>query len=364
MATIVFAGGGTAGHIEPALAVARCWKITHPNDRIVFIGTKSGLENSLVPLAGFELVHIPRVVISRKPSASWFKIPTELFASVRASRLILSSTDLLIGFGGYVSGPAYIAARYIGIPTVIHEANVKAGWANRLGALLTPYLAAAHHVESREFTDALITGLPLRSDVAQAYIDSSANFSDARKAAKRRLGFQESAPLIFVMGGSQGSVAINAALKGSVDGFLSKGFSVLHSVGKANTLPPSHGAYRAVPYVEAMADAYLASDLVIARSGAVTCSEFRTLGRYGLFVPLPIGNGEQFMNARSLVSDGKAQIIEQSRFDSNYLLHHIDDLLSQSQASPVDGSGVELDAAAKIVALGEHAMGEHAMGQK
>ena len=117
MATIVFAGGGTAGHIEPALAVARCWKITHPDDRIVFLGTKSGLENSLVPLAGFELVHIPRVVISRKPSASWFKIPTELLASVRASRLILSSADLLIGFGGYVSGPAYIAARYIRIPT-------------------------------------------------------------------------------------------------------------------------------------------------------------------------------------------------------------------------------------------------------
>ena len=357
MATVVLAGGGTAGHIEPALAVAREWKASHPSDRIVFIGTKSGLENALVPQAGFELVHIPKVAISRRASTSWLQIPIMLMAAVRASQSILSEADLLIGFGGYVSGPAYIAARFSRVPLVIHEANVKPGWANRLGALLTPYLAVAHHVESREFTNALITGLPLRSDVAQAYHDSNANFSDSRKAAKKRLGFEENSPLIFIMGGSQGSIAINAAVSGSVDAFLAKGFSILHSVGKANELPHSHGAYRSVPYLEAMGDAYLASGLIIARSGAVTCSEFRTLGRYALFVPLPIGNGEQFINARSLVSDGRAAILEQSQLSSKYLIENIDALLTKSQNAPLNGSGVELDAAAKIVALGEHAMG-------
>jgi len=356
VATIVLAGGGTAGHIEPALAVAREWKISHPSDRIVFIGTKSGLENSLVPQAGFELVHIPKVAISRRVSSSWLQIPFTLITSVRTSRTILSKADLLVGFGGYVSGPAYIEARLAGVPIVIHEANVKPGWANRLGALLTPYLAVAHHVESREFTDALITGLPLRTDVAQAYRDSAADFIEARRAAKKRLGFQENSPLIFVMGGSQGAIAINAAVSGAVDAFLAKGFSILHSVGKANQLPHSQGAYRPVSYVETMSDAYLASDVIIARSGAVTCSEFRTLGRYALFVPLPIGNGEQFMNARSLVTDGRATILDQYLLSSQYLIENIDGLLAKSQTAPINGSDVELDAAAKIVALGEHAM--------
>jgi len=356
MATVVLAGGGTAGHIEPALAVARAWKTSHPGDRIVFIGTKSGLENTLVPQAGFELAHIPKVAISRKVSVSWLQIPFMLLTAIRTSQSILSEADLLIGFGGYVSGPAYIAARLGRVPLVIHEANVKPGWANRLGALLTPYLAVANHVESRDFTDALITGLPLRSDVAQAYRDSTPNFSDARNAAKKRLGFPENSPLIFIMGGSQGSIAINAVASESVSAFLAKGFSILHSVGKANELPLSQGAYRAVPYVETMSDAYLASDLIIARSGAVTCSEFRTLGRYALFVPLPVGNGEQFLNARSLVSEGRAVVLEQSQLSSQYLIENIDALLAESQSAPMNGSGVELDAATKIVALSEHAM--------
>lgn len=358
MAAIVLAGGGTAGHIEPALAVARAWKTAHPDDHIVCIGTKYGLENNLVPAAGFALAHIPKVSISRRPSISWLRIPTDLIAAVRASQLIVKDAELLIGFGGYVSAPAYIAARIAGVPIVVHEANVKAGWANRVGALLTPYVAVANHVQSREFSDALITGLPLRTDVAQAYVDSSSNFPAARQAAKRRLGFPDDAPLIFVMGGSQGSIAINAAIAGAVDPFLAKGFSILHSVGRANTLPNSYSAYRSVSYVDAMADAYLASDLIIARSGAVTCSEFRALGRYALFVPLPLGNGEQYLNAGSLVRDGRAQVLEQSRLNAQYLIENIDELLSQSNHSPLEGSGIELDAASKIVALGEFAIGE------
>ena len=100
MATIVFAGGGTAGHIEPALAVAREWSVSHPDDEILFLGTKNGLENTLVPANGFRLLLIPKVAISRKPSATWLKIPFDLFSSIKASYSILQSADLLIGFGG------------------------------------------------------------------------------------------------------------------------------------------------------------------------------------------------------------------------------------------------------------------------
>jgi UDP-N-acetylglucosamine--N-acetylmuramyl-(pentapeptide) pyrophosphoryl-undecaprenol N-acetylglucosamine transferase len=356
MATVVLAGGGTAGHVEPALAVARQWQATHPDDRLIFLGTSSGLENTLVPAAQFELHLIPRVRISRKPSASWLNIPFDLLSSVRESKKVIADADVVIGFGGYVSAPAYIAAQISGVPIVIHEANAKPGWANRLGAAFSEHLAVAHPVDSGKFENALLAGLPLRSDVAQGFNNSQADWAAARGAAKLRLGFPADAPVIFVMGGSQGSVAINKVIESSVEMFTQKGLSVLHSVGKLNALPKADGGYKPVAYVDAMADAYLAADLIIGRSGAVTCSEFRALGRYALFVPLPIGNGEQFVNAASLVADGRAQVVNQKEFTADYLKSHITGLLANSAAAPIAGNGADLHAAEKIVALTEFAM--------
>ena len=134
MATVVLAGGGTAGHIEPALAVARQWAMKHPDDKLIFLGTSTGLETTLVPAANFPLHLIPRVRISRQPSLSWLKIPADLLASVKACTAVINSADVVVGFGGYVSAPAYIAAKLSRVPIVIHEANAKPGWANRLGA--------------------------------------------------------------------------------------------------------------------------------------------------------------------------------------------------------------------------------------
>ena len=356
MATVVLAGGGTAGHVEPALAVARQWKVAHPTDRLIFLGTTTGLENSLVPAAQFELHLIPRVRISRRPSLSWLRIPFDLISSVMKSNTVIKSADVVIGFGGYVSAPAYIAARLSRVPIVIHEANAKPGWANRLGGSFSQHLAVAHPVDSGKFQEALLAGLPLRSDVAAAFKDSTADWAKARRAAKGRLGFAESTPLIFVMGGSQGSVAINAVIASMVETFNEQGLSVLHSVGKLNSLPPSIGGYKAVGYVDEMADAYLAADLIIGRSGAVTCSEFRALGRYALFVPLPIGNGEQFFNAASLVADSRAEVITQKEFTADFLKDHIAGLLAKSAAAPIQGDDTDLDSAKKIVALAEFAM--------
>ena len=356
MASIVLAGGGTAGHIEPALAVARVWKSQNPHDQITFLGTAKGLENTLIPAAGFNVSNIPKVRISRTPSLSWVRIPFELVASVKACRTILKGSDLLIGFGGYVSAPAYIAARTLGLPTIIHEANAKPGWANRLGALFTPYLAVAHGVNTGAFSAALITGLPLRSDVADGLKGAEGDWKSARAQAKNRLGFDSSKPLVFVMGGSQGSVAINKVIEQSVPMFSKKDIAIMHSVGRANTLPTATDLYRPVAYVDQMADAYLAADLIIARSGAVTCAEFRALGRYALFVPLPIGNGEQFHNAQGLVADGRAEIIEQKQFTRSYLETHIDALLKSSSSAPLEGSTLDADAALKIAALGKHAL--------
>lgn len=356
MATVVFAGGGTAGHIQPALAVAREWKKLHPLDICLFVGTAKGLETSLVPEAGFDLRIIPKVIISRRASFLWLKIPFDLFSSIISCRKILTGSDLLIGFGGYVSAPAYLAARTLRIPIVIHEANAKPGWANKVGAIFTPHLAVAHPVERGRFSNALLAGLPLRSDVAAAYEYASKDWTLARSQAKTRLGFKPTVPLIFVMGGSQGSVAINAVIENCLDQFQKHGYSVLHSVGGLNQLPASSHEYQAVSYIDQMADAYLAADLVISRSGAVTCSEFRALGRYALFVPLPIGNGEQMVNATSLVVAGRARVIDQKQFTATYIKENIVQLMFESSQSSVSGSGEDLMAAEKIVALAEFAL--------
>lgn len=356
MASVVLAGGGTAGHIEPALAVARQWMSQHPKDSCIFLGTRSGLETTLVPAAGFPLALIPKVSISRKPSLSWLKIPIDLTQAVVASYKVIKSADVLIGFGGYVSAPAYLAAKFAGVPTVIHEANAQPGWANRLGARFTKYLAVANPVEDGAFAAALLTGLPLRSDVATAFAEADGDWENARTLAKERMGFDSNKPLIFIMGGSQGSVAINTVVSQSLDLFNSLSVNVLHSVGQSNTLPAAHNHYAPTAYVHNMADAYLAADLVISRSGAVTCSEFRTLGRYALFVPLPIGNGEQMLNASSLVSSGRAVVIDQRDFTPEFLKASLADLLEQSSSAPIQGDGQDLEAAQKIAALAQFAM--------
>lgn len=356
MATVVLAGGGTAGHIEPALAVARQWASTHPNDQLIFLGTSSGLETTLVPAANFPLHLIPRVRISRKPSTSWLKVPRDLLASVRSCTKVIKDANAVVGFGGYVSAPAYIAAKLSGVPIVIHEANAKPGWANRLGALFTEHLAVAHPVSDGKFSSALLAGLPLRSDVAHGFVIAEKDWAKARTDAKKRLGFSDKAPLVIIMGGSQGSVAINSVIEASIEFFNEKGIQVLHSVGKLNALPESVGGYKAVSYIDAMADAYLAADLIIGRSGAVTCSEFRALGRFALFVPLPIGNGEQFVNAASLVADGRAEILKQMDFTPQYLMNNLDHLLQRSNQAPLHGDGADLHAAEKITALTEFAI--------
>ena len=353
---IVLAGGGTAGHIEPALALARTWRAKHSKDEIVFLGTKSGLENQLVPAAGFKLSHIPKVIIPRKASLSLFVAPTTMTQAFLESRAALRGADLLVGFGGYVSGPAYLAARSLNIPIVIHEANAKPGLANRLGSLFTNYLAVAQPVTTGKLSRALITGLPLRADVAQALQVSSKDWVSARSRAKAALGFNQSAPVIVIFFGSQGSVALNKVIADALPTFKVSGAQLLHAVGKANQLPNTDLNYKPVPYIEDMATAYLAADLIIARSGAVTCSEVNALGKYALFIPLPIGNGEQKVNARLVTEQSRGELLDQGAFTPEWIANHLDRLLKNSDMASPAGNGSDLLATEKLAALMEEAL--------
>lgn len=353
---LVFAGGGTAGHVEPALAVARAWREVHPDDSLLFLGTPAGIENTLVPGAGFELRNIPRVVMPRALGSDLFKLPFQLLGAVREARKVIKDADLLIGFGGYLSAPAYIAARIGNVPIVIHEANAKVGWANRLGASFTNCLAIAHPINSGAFSRATVTGLPLRLDVKLAVRHSSPDWKGARERAKSQLGWDLERPLILILGGSQGSSFINSQIAAALPSLLGKGIQVFHSIGPKNEIPESSTNYKAVAYISEMALAYLASDLIIGRSGAVTCAEVGALGRSALFVPLPIGNGEQARNADFLVRENRAVLIGQEDFSSEWLLEHVDELLLRSAKSTVSGLSYDLDAEKKIVTLMERAM--------
>jgi UDP-N-acetylglucosamine--N-acetylmuramyl-(pentapeptide) pyrophosphoryl-undecaprenol N-acetylglucosamine transferase len=353
---IVFAGGGTAGHIEPALAVARLWRKNHPDDELQFIGTTSGLENQLVPAAGFTLGHIAKVVIPRKLSTKLLKVPLTLSSSFFAARKLLKGADLLIGFGGYVSAPAYLAAKSLGVSFVVHEANAKPGFANRLGSRLSPYCAVAQPVQDGALQSALVTGIPLRQDVANALAKSADNWTSARAQAKRDLGFLATDPLVFAFFGSQGSVALNKVIAKSLPSLLANGTQLLHAVGKLNTLPAMQERYKSTSYIEDMATAYLAADLIISRSGAISCSEVNALGKYALFIPLPIGNGEQSFNANSLVAQGRAEVLQQNKFTSAWLSSNINRLLSLSGSAADTGSDSDVLATEKIVNYMQHAL--------
>ena len=356
MTKIIFAGGGTAGHIEPALAVARQWVKTHPDSELIFLGTSSGLETRLVPEAGFSLALITKVKISRKISPTLLLIPFSLIRSIAQVQRILKGADLLVGFGGYVSGPAYLAARIRRVPIVVHEANARPGIANRLGSLFTDHNAVAYPVSSGKLSHALLAGLPLRADVDAAFHSAESDWAKARKDAKSRIGFSSSKPLIFIFGGSQGSVAINSVIEGARPQLGAEGLQILHSVGAKNHLPDSDSDYKAVSYISDMASAYLAADVIISRSGAVSCSEINTLGRYALFIPLPVGNGEQELNANTLIAESRAEIVEQKNFTSEWLVANISRLLAESLKAPVAGSRKDIDASSKMVALMEFAI--------
>jgi UDP-N-acetylglucosamine--N-acetylmuramyl-(pentapeptide) pyrophosphoryl-undecaprenol N-acetylglucosamine transferase len=355
---IVFAGGGTAGHIQPALAVARLWRQAHPLDQIVFLGTSSGLETKLVPDAGFNLQLITRVRVPRSLSLGLLKVPSSLRRAMSESKKILKDADLVIGFGGYVCAPAYLAAGSLNVPIVIHEANAKAGWANRLGARYTDALAVGMPVVSGAFAKALITGLPLRDDIASLLAtnqNATENiWSEIRDKAKRDLGIDETQKVVLVFGGSQGSKAINTVIENFRKLIHNPHITVIHSVGASNSLPGSDDKYMAFPYIENMASAYLASDLVIARSGAITCSEVRALGKYVLFIPLPIGNGEQSVNADQLVAMGRARVLDQKLFTPTWLVDNMDFMLAMSEELSDLPDFTDLEAAAKILALAEH----------
>jgi UDP-N-acetylglucosamine--N-acetylmuramyl-(pentapeptide) pyrophosphoryl-undecaprenol N-acetylglucosamine transferase len=318
---IVLAGGGTAGHIEPALNLADELRLRDPNIKITALGTVRGLEVDLVPARGYALELIPAVPLPRKLNGDLVTLPTRLRSAIKQTKDILArlEADVLVGFGGYVSIPAYLAARGE-VPIVVHEANARAGLANRVGARFADAVA---ETVAGSLPRAQLIGIPLRKSI------ETFNRASLRKEARKTFGVDADATCILVFGGSQGAQKLNDVIGECIqDGSLSK-FTVIHSVGIKNDFPAeSSNIYRPANFIDRMDLAYAASDFVIARSGAMTVAEVTAVGLPACFVPLPIGNGEQSMNAEPVVAAGGAIQVPDVELTANYLRDRILPLVS------------------------------------
>ena len=343
MNRILFAGGGTAGHIEPALATANAWRKKYPGDQIYFLGTKDGLEQKLIPAN--ELILIPKVVAPRSLTIPALISPIKLTNTVSKVLKIVKNFDVVVGFGGYVSAPAYLAAAILRKPIIIHEANAKPGLANRIGAKFASEIGVGYELATLQLPNAKVVGNPLKDQIISA--SKQIDWAKARSAAKIRVAAPNDLPMILILGGSQGARSINNVIS-QVN--LSNYF-VLHSVGASNELPTATTNYRPVTYITEMADALLAADLIISRSGAIACSEIAALGRYALFIPLPIGNGEQALNAQALINAGRAELIMQPQFTSDWLASHLSNLMKSALGSPETPLGTPLNAPADLVTM-------------
>ncbi len=308
--SVVVAGGGTAGHIEPALAVADALRELDPEIRVTALGTERGLETTLVPDRGYPLELIPPVPLPRRLSRPLLALPATVVRSVRATRSVLTrvEADVVIGFGGYVALPAYLAARGR-VPVIVHEANASAGVANKVGARVADRVLAAvagSGVHARGRSDAEVIGIPVRPTITD--LDRAA----VRAEARAHFGLPADGPVLLVFGGSQGARSLNEAVSGAAPALAAAGVSVLHAHGPKNTLDVAStpaAPYVAVPYLTRMDLAYAAADVALCRSGAMTVAEVSAVGLPAFYVPLPHGNGEQELNARPVADAGGGVVI-------------------------------------------------------
>ncbi|UQX87188.1 UDP-N-acetylglucosamine--N-acetylmuramyl-(pentapeptide) pyrophosphoryl-undecaprenol N-acetylglucosamine transferase [Jatrophihabitans telluris] len=320
--SVVIAGGHSAGHIEPAMNVADAIRRLEPSVRITALGTERGLDTTLIPARGYPLELIPPVPLPRRPGKALLQTPGKLRAAVAAAAAVLDrvGADVVVGFGGYVAVPAYLAARRRGIPIVVHEANARTGVANRLAARLTTHVFTAS--DSVRIRHGVAIGIPLRPAITE--LDRTA----ARPAARSKLKLDADRPTLLVTGGSQGAQRINGAALGAAPAFEAAGVQVLHIAGPKNpVLAPErtagHAPYRVLPYLETMADAYAAADFVLCRSGAMTCAELTAVGLPAAYVPLPLRGGEQRLNAEPIVAAGGGLLVSDAECTPEWVADNV-----------------------------------------
>ncbi len=324
---ILLAGGGTAGHTSPLLATAAV--LAAAGDEIVCLGTPKGLEVTLIPQAGYPLELVPPVPLPRRPNADLARLPRNLRASVKATLAVIDRVrpDVVVGFGGYVSVPAYLAARRRKLPLVVHEGNALPGIANKLGARFTSSVATSF--PETDLRHATYVGLPIRRQIAD--LDRTAS----REQGRAHFGLRPDLPTILVTGGSQGARRINTTMAAAARDLADAGIQVLHAAGRPDEVEidarPGDPPYVVETFIDRIDLAYAAADLVVCRSGANTVTEVAAVGLPAVFIPLPIGNGEQALNAHPVVGAGGGLLIEDAAFTPSWVDSAVVPLVTSSE---------------------------------
>jgi UDP-N-acetylglucosamine--N-acetylmuramyl-(pentapeptide) pyrophosphoryl-undecaprenol N-acetylglucosamine transferase len=315
--SVVIAGGGTGGHIEPALALADALRRADPEIAITCLGTERGLETTVVPRRGYDLALIPPVPLPRSLTPELLSVPGRMAGAVAAVAEILDQVgaDVLAGFGGYVATPGYLAARRRGVPIVVHEANCKPGLANRIGARLTTRVFTGQ--PGVKLAHARYIGIPIRREISG--LDRLAVSDQARA----HFGLRPDLPVLLVTGGSQGARSLNQSVLGAADTLRSAGIQVLHIIGPRSAevrVPPGDVPYVVLSYLDRMDLAYGAADFALCRAGAMTCAELTAVGLPAAYVPLPHGNGEQRLNALPIEAAGGGLIVADAELTPGWII--------------------------------------------
>ncbi len=329
---ILFACGGTAGHINPALSIAEILRRNIPDLSVVFVGTPTGMENRLVRTAGYEIRHIPVKGLCRSLTLKNFGAAVSLLRSLSEAKRILDeeAPDLVVGTGGYVCYPVLRVAASRKIKTVLHEANARAGLAARLLAKHTDLALINFPSAARDFRRSkrtVVSGNPLRREF----------YTLTRATARARLGLSDGTLYLVVFGGSLGAAKMNDALERAVPRLLSqyKNLTILHSVGQKGVDTASvrtFGRYQRERYIEDMPTHLLASDAVICRAGAMTVSEIAAAGVPAILVPYPAATGDhQTKNARAMADAGAAILLPDKDLTPETLTDELDRILSNRE---------------------------------
>ena len=341
---ILFAGGGTAGHVFPAVAVARAVTELDPSVEPVFVGTADRLEDRLVPAAGFRIHHVAALPLPRRLSLGLLKVPGGLRAAVRRCDAILREEGAVAAatFGGYVSFPLSRAASRADLPLVIHEQNAVPGLANRFAGRWASRIAVTFPGSAERFahpSKVVVTGNPVRDEMLALDVDA------VRAEAREGFGLDPDTPTLLVFGGSQGARSLNRAIVRAHELWAEPGqLQVLHAAGAslygeaaaAWEKARSGGAgprVRCVDFIEDMGAAYAAADIVVCRAGATSIAELTALGRPSVLVPYPHATRDhQMHNARALAQVGGAQVIEDGELTGRRLVDAVEPWIADAGA--------------------------------
>lgn len=327
---VVFAGGGTGGHINPALSIANYMKEKEESFEALFIGTKRGLETKLVPKAGYDIKYIDIEGFDRRNMLKNVKVLKKLIQSRRECRKILEEfkPDAVVCTGGYVSGPVAMAAHKLKIPSIIHEQNVYPGLTVKGALNYVDYIAVSFSETINHIKDSskcVVTGNPVRAELLK----------ENRENSRKELGLLDK-PFVLIFGGSLGAVKINETVVDMIPKLIEDNkVQILFGTGERNyeqvkkalsgiTLPSD---IRVVPYIDNMHKVMAAADLVVARSGAITVSEIAVLGKPSILIPSPnVVRNHQEQNAREFENHNAAAVICESELSGETLRNRINEL--------------------------------------